>query len=134
MVKRKTRAGLEIENRFLRERYWTEAIASVANTVTKWGALVLIAFFGYRAVDVLAGQETLADIGIRFLADIRVSTAVGWLSGLLGVGYGIRQRALRYNTIERLQTRIRELESAIDPKRSSSKLTTRGQTRPEDEL
>ncbi len=54
--------------------------------------------------------------------------------GVSGLVYGLYQRHLRRETIERTQGRIRELEKAVDNKRSSSRLTVRGDTRPEDVL
>ena len=130
---KKTRAELEAELRLLRRHRSAEAATSVVNNLTRWGGLTAIAYFAYRAIDSLAGEATTADIGLGFLTSIKVSTATSWATGLCGVAYGLLQRALRKNTIERLQSRITELESKVDPKRSSSKLTARGDTRPEDE-
>ena len=63
---------------------------------------------------------------------VEVSVALSWTVALIGTAYGIQQRKLRRDTVERLQTRNIELEKKIDQKRSSSKLTARGDTRPED--
>ncbi len=48
--------------------------------------------------------------------------------------YGWKQRDLRKTTVERLQSRIKELELKLDSKRSSSHLTPRGDTREEDKI
>lgn len=130
---KKTRAQLEVENRYLRRRTGLEAIASVVNHAIRVGGAVAIAYFGYRTVGVLAGETTTANIGIRFLADVRVSDAVAWLFGAGGVMYGLRQRRLRRSTVERLSGRITQLEKGIDSRRTSSHLTPRGETQPEDE-
>ena len=93
-----------------------------------------MAFLSYRAIAVLAGQYTFADIGVKFLADVKIANSVGYVVGAAGVAYGRRQKKLKEDTIQQLAPRIKELETAIDPNRSSSGLTQRGRTRPEDEL
>lgn len=129
---KKSAAVLMAENRLLRRFRTTEGIASVLNNLIRWGAVVAIARYGYLTVARLAGQSTFADIGVSFLADVRVSEAVAWILAGSGALYGAAQRRLRRNTVERIQRRNHELEQAIDPKRSSSRLTIRGETRPED--
>ena len=113
-----------------------ESIASVLNTLIRWTGLVLIAFFAYRSIDVLAGETTGADIGISvgLLASVPVSQAVAWILGAGGMAFGLLERRLRKNTIERLQSRIKSLETQADPGRTSSLLTPRGETRQEDKL
>lgn len=80
------------------------------------------------------GKHTFADVGVRFLADVRIGNALSYAVGAGGIAYGARQRKLRGDTIQKMGDRIKELETAIDPNRSSSGLTKRGHTRPEDEL
>ena len=93
-----------------------------------------MARYGYLSIETLSGQQTLADIGVNFLTDIKVSVAVAWSVATGGVLYGMRQRKLRRDTVERIQKRNRKLESLLDPNRSSSQLMPRGDTRPEDKL
>ncbi len=132
MAKQLTPAELRAENRLLRQFRTTEGIASVIRELIRWGGLVLIARYGYLTVAALAGQTTAADIGIKFLADVQISRVFAVLFGGSGIAYGLQQRRLRKNTIERLQGRIQEHERRIDPQRTSSRLTARGETRPED--
>ena len=132
--KKKSRDVLLAENRLLRQQNFWTAAASVGNALIKWGGLVLISYFIYGSVSALAGKNTNADIGVNFLANIRVSEAVAWIFGTCGIGYGWRQRALRKSTIERLQGRVKTLESEFDKRRSSSNLTERGDTNPKDSL
>lgn len=80
----------------------------------------------------LAGKFTLADIGISFAGDIKLSESIVYLFGTGGVGYGLYQHRLRRKNIERLASRPIELEKLIDSTRSSSRLTPQGSTRPED--
>lgn len=99
-----------------------------------WGALVLIAHEGAEVLIEYAGKQTSADIAMSFFGDLKVSITLSLIVGIFGGAYGLLQRKLRKDTVERLQGRIQELESVIDSRRSSSKLTKRGETRVEDKL
>jgi hypothetical protein len=100
----------------------------------KWGSLALIAYWGFGAITSLAGQYTFADIGIRFLGKLSITQSIQYtlIGGLSW--WGIKERRLRRATIARLAPRIEELEKIIDAKRTSSKLTLIGTTRPEDKV
>jgi hypothetical protein len=97
-----------------------------------WFSLVGISAFFYLAIKSLAGHYTFSDIGIKVIGDFKVSEAVSYLFGAGGLGYGLRERKLRRQTTERLTQRTITLEKAMDPNRTSSHLTTRGTTNPED--
>jgi hypothetical protein len=124
---------LRAENRVLRKVKTSEGIVSVFNNLIRWGGAVLIVRYVYLMVLALAGRLTFADIGIKVLGDVRVSEAAAWLLSGGSVAYGWHQRKLRKDTVERLQERIQKFERQIDGKRTSSRLTARGNTRPEDE-
>jgi proteasome assembly chaperone (PAC2) family protein len=113
-----------------------EIIGRTLNTLIKSGAVVGVAGFVYLMVRELAGKETLASIGLGFLADIKTSRGIAMaLVSILGVGgpvYGLRERKLRRDDIEKRSAYIEELEKAIDKRRTSSGLTPRGTTRKED--
>lgn len=83
-------------------------------------ALVTVAFFLNSSIHALAGQTTVADIGVGFLANVKVSEAVAWLFGTAGIGFGVAQGRLRRRTATRQGRRLRELEQLIDSERSSS--------------
>ncbi len=127
-------AQLEAENSYLRKARIADGIIQVALAAVRYGALIVVGYWGLEAIRALAGSSTFADISVDFLTEINVSVALAWSVGVFGGVYGYKQRHLRRNTVERLQGRIRELEAMIDPQRSSSKLTTRGDTRPEDRI
>jgi len=131
---KKTAAELLGENRILRRVRATEGVATVLITAIKWGAILGV--FRYISVMVvaLAGQTTAADIGIKILGNFSISTALAWALGIGCAGYGRAQNKLRKDTVERLQKRIQELERGVDPRRSTSRLTSRGDTRPEDDI
>jgi hypothetical protein len=109
-----------------------DAFVTVSKTLIQWAALVGCAFIIYKCVAVLAGKETLARLGVSILGNIKVSDGI--LAVLTGgsLAYGIGQRALRRRNIERLTPRSIELEKRLDSNRTSSSLTRKGTTRPED--
>lgn len=130
-----TEADLELGRLELRHALYLRAFDVVVRIIEKgipWGAAVLIAYFTARAADSLAGKVTLADIGVRVLASVRLSEILPYLVGLGGVGYGLGQRKLRRDHIENSSKHTRALERNIDPGRTSSGLTSRGATHPRD--
>lgn len=132
--KKKTRADLEAELKSLRNARLSEGFVSVAKDIVRYGTLVLIVRYVYLSIDSLAGRQTLADVGFTILGNVNVSVVIAWGAGAAGLAYGWQQRKLRRDTIEYLQRRNIELESELDPNRTSSSLTPRGDTRPEDQL
>ena len=94
--------------------------------------MTAIAGFLYLSVDSLAGKHTFADIGMAILSDIKISEMVAYILGGGGVLYGIKYRCLKGDNVQRTADRIAELEKRLDPNRSSSRLTSRGETRPGD--
>lgn len=109
-----------------------ELIEAAIRLAIPWGALVAIAYWVHTDIAALAGKQTLAQIGIAFLGDIKISDAVAYVFGAAGAGYGIAERNLRRRTIARLADEGRQLEERLDARRTSSNLTRRGTTRPED--
>lgn len=134
MGSNKSKAELIAENRFLRKDRNASNITTVVIYAIKYGALVAIFYLGYLSVLALAGKHTFADIGVSFLSDVNISVSLAWLLGVGGIFYGMRQRKVRKDTVERLQGRIQYLETQIDSKRTTSQLTPRGDTREEDKL
>lgn len=108
-------------------------LVTVLQNLIRWTGIVLIARYGFLAIESLSGQTTLADVTIALLGNVNVSIALAWTVALSGTAYGWHQRNLRKDTIERLHARIHQLENRLDDRRSSSQLTTRGETRPEDQ-
>ena len=60
----------EIEPRILWTTRLVEGVGQVLSNLIRWGAIVLIARYGYLSIASLAGQNTLADIGINFLSRV----------------------------------------------------------------
>ncbi|WP_144057448.1 hypothetical protein [Novipirellula maiorica] len=133
MVKKNpSKAELETELRILRQQRRAGNVASVINNAIRWTGCGVIAYFLFKAIDSLSGQTTTADIGIGLVGQLELSDVFAILFGGGGAVYGARQKSLRQETVERLQLRIRELEENEDGSRTSSGLTPRGETNPED--
>jgi hypothetical protein len=123
---------LQAENDFLRRGGIAEEIGKTVRVLLVCGALVAIVYLLGHALEALAGKETDANIFVNLLGKLEASVILSWVVGGAGVVYGRSQMKLRKTTIERLQSRLKSLEEQLDPHRTSSKLTPRGDTNPED--
>lgn len=132
MGKRKNRAQLEAELRQLKSTKLASGTVQVITHLIRWGALMFFFWCFKETVVCLAGKNTFSDISIGLTTDFKMDKWVAYIFGTGGVGYGYLQRRLRKSTVENMHGRTKELEEKIDPKRSSSNLTSRGDTRPED--
>lgn len=91
-----------------------------------------IAWIVYMCVLALAGKETDANVALSVLGNVSIANGLLASAGASGAAYGLYERHVRKTTVERMSGRIHELEKEIDPKRSTSRLTPRGDTHPED--
>jgi hypothetical protein len=110
-----------------------EAIVGAIRHGITWIGVVGIAVCGWGSIRALAGQVTLAQIFVLFSGKAAISQALAWVLGGSGFWYGWRERRLRKDTVERYSQRVRATEMGLDPGRSSSHLTHRGDTNPEDQ-
>lgn len=111
-----------------------DAVIVICREAFKWCAIVLLGRYAYLSIAALAGQQTLADIAVRFLGNLKVSESIAYILAGGGVAYGIGQRQLRRRHIKHNVRGKNELEKILDPKRTSSNLTDTGTTRPGDKL
>jgi hypothetical protein len=132
MSVKKSRRELEEENSFLRRVRNASVFASIVNNLIRWAGLVAIFYIIYLCISALAGNTTVAKIGLNVLGDVRLSDALGYVFGGSGIAYGIAQKRLRRRKTHHLQGRIKELETKFDLGRTSSGLTTHGDTHPMD--
>jgi hypothetical protein len=127
-------ANRALESRQLELRYQLrfriiDAISRALDQLIPGAAGVLIVYFGiYRPVHALASKQTLALFGFKLLVDTRPNEMISYLVAFLGWMFGINAQRLRRNTTARLTYRIQELERRLDPNRTTSGLTPRGQT------
>lgn len=116
-----------------------DGIVSTVQRCIRWSSLVGIAAFLYLSARMLSGQHTFADIGLKVIGNFKIGEALSYLFGAAGVGYGLRERRLRWaerkfhrETIEGLKARNSMLEALVDSNRTSIPLTARRRTNPED--
>jgi hypothetical protein len=120
--------GHELDAYRVNQRYLT------LRTIIRGGCSVVVAYYGFEALKALAGESTRVDVALSLVLSAVAKLEVVILLSLTGVAcaWAVVERTLRHRKVERLQGRIRELETRIDPNRSSSGLTPAGRTRPED--
>ena len=104
----------------------------LGRTVVRTCGAVAIAYFAKDFLIALAGQEIILAIKLSFLADMKFLISIG-LTGCACM-WAVAERWLRLRKVRTMQTRLIELELAIDPKRTSSGLTRGGRTNPRDRL
>lgn len=134
MPKKKTYAEISAELDLLKRSRLSDGIVSVINNLIKYGFLAIAFYYSYRMVDALAGKETISNIAFKMITDLKMNQWMAYAIGGCGLSYGLAERSVRKKTVTRLHSRIEELELKKDPKRTSSMLTSTGDTRPEDKL
>lgn len=97
--------------------FW--GIGPMAGTATHIGIALDMPIFGF------------IDAGKAFLAALLIAV-LGISIGAVGVAYGRKWKNLYESFLEERSSYIERLESELDPRRSSSQLTKKGRTRPED--
>jgi len=155
MAKNKTKAELNAEVRLLKAHGFGNNVTKVFRDFIMYGSFLGIAYFTYLSIDTLAGRNTTADIKVKAEGALSLNPeqskskvtkeaskavptkyiaafSLAILFGIGGIVYGRKQATLRKDVIERYHPPIQEAEKIIDSKRSSSQLTYRGNTRPED--
>ena len=149
MAQKKTSAELRAELRMLRTHGIGNNITKVIRDLIKYGCLLGISYFAYSSIDSLSGATTQANINIKAEGSVNLGTgekdiSIGlpeWYKGTLflalifgvgGIAYGRIQAKLRKDVIQRYHPTMQEAERRVDNMRSSSELTERGDTRPED--
>jgi hypothetical protein len=132
MSKAKSKEELSAENDFLRRGGFAEQIGAVIQALIKYSAVAFMFWCAKEAFVAYAGKTSEANVVVSFLGSLTLSNSVALLFGLGGVAYGYKQRKLKGDTVERLQSRIQELEQRFDKNRTSSELTKTGETNPKD--
>ena len=110
----------------------TAEIYATIRTGLRWAGAAACIFVSSYVIEPLAGENTALSIAVSLLADIKFAVAVSLAGG--AVAWAAVERALRHRKTENLQGRIRELETYIDPDRSTSGLTPKGKTNPKDKV
>jgi Flp pilus assembly protein protease CpaA len=114
----------------------TDQIFRTARTLIRCATVAVIFYWGFQALEVLAGQDTKLSIALSLvftaLVDIKFAAAISLAGG--ATAWAVLERRLRLQKVDNMQGRIKQLEQMIDPNRSSSGLTTEGRTNPKDRI
>lgn len=102
---------------------------------------MLIAWWGFDSIKYglseLAGKETIADINVvyQYIFEVFEVNTIPWLvaavaliNGFIGYLLYFKERSSKADIIEQMEGIRVEYEKLIDPDRSSSELTKRGET------
>lgn len=121
---RRRRGGSRESNRIVvvKIQAWTRLAQTTVKALAVFGCF----YWVYRSIEDLSGQQTDANVVVRFILGLGFSRGVAYVFGGAGMIYGLRQKALRDRTVKRLGSRVRELEARVDPNRSTSHLDERG--------
>jgi hypothetical protein len=95
----------------------------IVSTVIIWGTVGYMFYCIKEAAIAFAGRETFTNIGVNVVTDLKLPQWFGYVFGGSGIGYGLTERRIRRNAIQRLSKRTNELEGQINPERTSSMLT-----------
>lgn len=96
-----------------------------------WFALAKV---GLDAVRALAGLDTKAQFILGWFTSADNDFGMPWVIAIGALILARRERTLRRNKTEQMQSHILSLETRLDPRRSSSGLTPTGDSNPEDAL
>lgn len=109
-----------------------EAAPKIIYEVGRWGTVLFLIYTTGDVLKAYAGKITLADVTFSWLVSDKLAGVLGLIFGTGGILYGRRQARLRKDVVERMHHFQMKYEKTFDPKRSSSSLTVRGDTREED--
>lgn len=128
MANKKSRVEPEAELKSVRRE---RTISEVGRTLRHlanvgFGAWVLNGLFD--AIEAYAGEVTVANVVLRFLGELNWAVNLSWTLTLSVSVLWWRERKTRKDKVENLTERTQQLEKRLDDKRTSSKLTPRGET------
>lgn len=136
MAKEKTKAQLLAENKELRRTKLRSSVTEIVIALIRYGAIVACVYFLSTSISTalttLAGKTTSANILVNLLGNLNLSNSIATLFGGGGIAYGLMERRQRQNMIQRQHGRVKKMEQQIDPNRSSSNITEKGDTNPKD--
>jgi hypothetical protein len=124
--------SLDEEHRFRVTIKLIESCVTVAGYLA-WVAAVAVA--GYYIRDIvrdLAGKQTDASLVVKMMLGLSADRWIAYAVGAAGTAFGWNERRLKRRDIKRLSRRTTDLESRLDPDRTSSELLPDGRTREDD--
>jgi len=109
-----------------------DQLYSTVRLAIKWAGILGAAYIAKEAIIAFAGKSSslLVQMAFSLFANLNFTVSIT-LTGCAKL-WALRERRLRRRKVEQMQDRIRELETRIDPRRSSSGLLRDGKTNPAD--
>lgn len=95
-------------------------------------AIWVVCRYGYFSIKELAGKTTIADFFFQYFTRESRSHWLPWILVIIFFVWATLERQLRLKKVASMQNHIVELEKRLDPNRTSSMLTHKGETNPED--
>ena len=102
------------------------------NNLFRYGTWLGLGYLGYLSIDTVAGQTTSLEFFHVVTVEL-LSRSLPWWGLTIGFAlWALIERSLRKRKTVKLTKRIEELETKIDPQRTSSGLLSTGETHPDD--
>ena len=122
-----------VQDPSIRKFFFGARLLDIFNNLIRYGAWLGIARYGYLSIDALAGETT----SLRFLHVITfevLSRSLPWWILTIALGFwAVKETREKKRKTEKLTVRIKELETILDPNRTSSGLLPSGDTHPDDD-
>lgn len=128
----KTENNVDTELEIRRIETITDMVTSVSSHLFRFLIVAVVAYFGYKSIDSLAGEITDANFIVGLFSDKYFANVVCILAAVSGILYGRKQSKLRKDVVERYHEYMKNEEEAVDRNRSSSHMDARGEKRLED--
>jgi hypothetical protein len=114
------------------ERVRIEQRYSTVRIAVKWTGIAAAIYFAAEALKAFAGRDTsiIVNAALSLFANLNLTVAIS-LAGAATV-WAVCERMLRRYKVEKMQGRIKELETRLDPRRTTSGLLPDGRTNPAD--
>jgi hypothetical protein len=109
-----------------------DRVFQLIRTVIKTGAACYGIYAGHELIKSLADGKIKWTSVLLAVVNGNVAWALLLAMTLMATWVAVHERRLRKDVIAKYSAYIKELESKIDPQRSSSRLNPDGTTRPED--
>ena len=114
--------------------YVVTLIGRLGEQAMKWGAFCFIAYQGATAWMATTGKQTDASLRATLDGEISLKGILPWIVATLAVAWGLWQASVRRAVIKEMGIYKTDLEKRIDPGRTTSRLTSTGDTNPSDRL
>jgi len=109
-------------------------LIELAKEFIKYGAYVWGAYFAAEVLIAWSGKKTEASLVFKYITSEENGYAAPWIVATIAVLYAIFERNLRKRKTQYFEKYILQLESKIDPERTSSQLLPTGETNPKDKI